>query len=465
MSTDVLVILHNNRPWIEVCLSALSGLGSTTVTLVDNCSSDDSLALAKRLFPDVGALRLPQNRGFGGGVNSGMRLARGDIVLVLNPDVRVELKTHSSLRDAMNDPRVAIAGCKLLYPNGTTIQHAGGKITYPLALADHFGYGEEDRGQYDEPSEVDYVTGALFAIRKSVLEEIGYFDEGFFPAYFEEADLCYRARKAGYKVLYVPDAVAIHHESVTTGKETYSYFHFYHRNRLRFVLKHWTVEQFARDFFPAEAGRLSCLTSPVEVQALADAYVDNVAVLEGKAEFFANPSAVAPIAPDVVRLKLLRALAEQARGRVERLSVGHEEPRSMPQEPSETFQRLKTRAQVVEPEFKSVLPLLGSSLVAVRRAWNWMSTKWYVRQVIEQQNAFNAAVVEVVSELAGVLDGQARRLDTWEESAVRSERGFVGLTRDVALLEARIQRIEDRLEHIEELLRSLAKSDGAREKL
>src|SRR5207302_7257086 len=114
------------------------------------------------------------------------------------------------------DDRLGVAGGKLLYPDDRTLQHAGGIVRRPLMLADHRRYGQPDDPTETDPIDVDYVTGAAIAIRRRALEQVGGLDEGFF-LYFEETDLCQRARDAGWRVRYLPGATAVHRESAATG--------------------------------------------------------------------------------------------------------------------------------------------------------------------------------------------------------------------------------------------------------
>lgn len=461
-----LFVCYNSAIWIPRALSSLRQghlYFPYDTFLIDNASPDRIGGPVEADRSDLHAIQNACNLGFGGAANVGVRATESLQIVLINPDILVQPSAIEALISAMEaDPAVAIASGKLLYPDGKTIQHAGGTITYPLALAEHFGYGEEDRGQHDVPREVDYVTGALFAVRRSAIERIGLFDEGFFPAYFEEADLCLRARQAGYKVLYVPTAVAIHQESVTTGKDTRPYYHFYHRNRIRFVLKHWSDDQLARDFFPAEVERMGGLGLE-EVSALAEAYADNLDVLQGRASLFPNPAGVAPIATTPLRLRLVNVLAERALTRLdfESPSWKVDPPMSDPSSPDTAISRLESRARLTEPRFSSAAPLLGPALVRLRRAWNWMSTKWYVRPIVQQQNAFNAAVVDAVSDLHAQIAELEGKLETWEGTAVEVDRGVVGLTRDVALIESRLDRIEERLARIEAAIQSIAASSSA----
>ncbi len=155
------------------------------------------------------------------------------------------------------DPGVGIAGSRVLYPDGKTIQHAGGVVNYPLATTNHIGRGERDRGQYNLTKKVSFVTGAAMAMRRDVGRSLGFFDDDFFPLYYEDVDLCWRAEKEGLSAIYQPDALAYHEETVTLDRKGALYYNFYHANRLRFVVKHYSPEQLMMDFLPAEAARVT----------------------------------------------------------------------------------------------------------------------------------------------------------------------------------------------------------------
>jgi GT2 family glycosyltransferase len=253
-SASVIVINWNGEVYLERCLKALlAQIGAEDeILVVDNDSTDGSVELLCSRFPSIGRVRNTRNLGYAGGANVGLRRARGDLFILLNPDVEVHPGWLRALKEGLQEERVGVAGCKLYYPDGRTIQHAGGSINFPLAAADHYGYRQRDQGQWDQGREVDYVTGAALALRRDVLDRVGFFDEGFCPAYYEEVDFCFRARDAGYQVRYVPTAVATHHEHAALGDESYWYIRYFHRNRLRFVLKHRGPWWFLEEFVPAE---------------------------------------------------------------------------------------------------------------------------------------------------------------------------------------------------------------------
>lgn len=403
---SVVVISHNSARWLPRCLEILlASVGSSVaVQVVDSGSVDGSSSIASAFLPSASVITSAANLGFAGAANLGLRACGSDTAVILNPDVEINEATVRQLTRALaDDPALAIVGCKLLYPGGRTVQHAGGSITYPQALPDHYGYQKQDDGQYDDAREVDYVTGALFAVKTSAIKEVGYFDEGFYPAYFEEVDLCYRARRAGFKVLYVPSAVAIHHESVTTGKETAAYYRFFHRNRIRFVLKHYSDEQLWRDFLPCESAWLRRVGPGVELEALRGAYSDNLAVLEGRADFLVNPLAAVDLPRGQHRGEMLRILS----------SVVGDIFRSNNSAGGELLNRiadLSAKSSLIEPSFVSNVPSVGPWIARIRRSWNWMSTKWYVKPIVKQQTEFNALTVEILREMARTLGSMPTRL-------------------------------------------------------
>jgi GT2 family glycosyltransferase len=272
---SLIVINWNGAAFLDACLQALlpQAQAGDEIIVVDNDSTDDSVQLVQAHFSGVQVLCNERNRGYAGGANTGLRAAQGDTLVLLNPDVKVHAGCLAALKEALGEKKVGVVGCKLYYPGGDVIQHAGGIITFPQATADHHGYRQRDNGQWEQERQVDYVTGAALALQRDVLDEVGFFDEGFYPAYYEEADYCFRARQAGYEVHYAPQAVATHHEHAALGEESYHYLRYFHRNRLRFVLKHRGPRYFLDDFMPAEMDWLK--KAPLRARyVLNNAYLD-----------------------------------------------------------------------------------------------------------------------------------------------------------------------------------------------
>ncbi len=399
---SVSIVTYNSRDDIAACLEALlaADYPRLDIVVVDNASADGTADLVAQRFPDVRLMRSSANLGFGGGANLGFAHSSGGILLVLNPDVRLHPAALRSFCAAFAaDDSLGIAGAKLLYPDGRTVQHAGGIVEYPLATTRHRGYGEADSGQYDEPHDVPFVTGAALALRRAVLQSTGGFDAGFYPVYYEDTDLCFRARSAGWRVACVPAASGWHRTSVTLDPASQTYFRFYHANRLRFVLKHYTTAQIVNDFLPAESQRL-CSAMPA---------ADRLASHAAYHDLGETNMADQPLQPT----ELDRLLSE-----------------------------LEQRWLIREQPFTSRLPLLGPLIVRLRSLWNSVSTRWYVQPILQQQVEFNAAAMRAVQALARAVQALARQAEA-QEGAIAASRAVRG--QRLLEVDERVSNLEQRL--------------------
>jgi len=280
-SVTVIILNWNGREILPRCLEALSALDNDDLRIIvaDNGSDDDSLAFVRDTYPDVQVIDLGNNLGFARGYNVAFSRIKdkSDILILLNNDVYVQPDWLMQLVSPFTDPEVGITGAKLLFLDEIHIQHAGAELEYPSAIGRHYHYQEVDQGQADDRREVPYVTGASMALRWSLAEQLGPFDERFSPYYFEEADLCYRARAAGYKIVYVPEAIAIHHETYSTNKNLPQTAYAFHRNRLRMVFKYYTDDQLMVDFIPAELFRLQTMPTSAEgLEAIRRVYLETM---------------------------------------------------------------------------------------------------------------------------------------------------------------------------------------------
>ena len=213
--------------------------------MVDNASSDGTAEYLKGLGDAVNIIANTENTGFVIACNQGAELARGEYLIFANNDTEPTPGWLESLIEvADGNPRVGAVGAKLILPDGR-LQEAGG-IVFSDGNGWNFGYGDDPgKDIYNIACEVDYCSGACLLVRKSLFDELGGLDERYIPAYYEETDLCFGLRKIGYKVVYNPRAVVIHHESITAGRDTKSGFKKYIEiNRRKFVDK-WKEERIA----------------------------------------------------------------------------------------------------------------------------------------------------------------------------------------------------------------------------
>jgi GT2 family glycosyltransferase len=192
------------------------------IVVVDNNSSDDTIAMVEKTWPSVRLVKNPVNRGVAPARNQIFRMSQCEFVIILDVDTEVHPGSLDTLVDTMRaHPEAGIAGPKLVYGDGR-LQLSCRPFPTPLNIAiegtflrDWFPqsrfvkeYTLQD-WDHKELREVDWMYGAALIIRKSVLEQVGLFDEGFFYLY-EDMDLCFRVRRSGIKILYNPQAVVTH---------------------------------------------------------------------------------------------------------------------------------------------------------------------------------------------------------------------------------------------------------------
>jgi O-antigen biosynthesis protein len=233
------MVNHNGAVFLDPCLRALFGcdVPPAEVVVVDNASTDDSLR-ELIAWPRVDVRSSPTNLGFAGGANLGIAVTEAPLVVVLISDVEVDRSFGSALQRIFGSaPRLGAAGAKLRYPEKGTIQHAGGMVEYPLLTTHYSGADEPDRGEWDSPADVDFVAGIAMALRRAAFDAVGGFDEDFYPAYYEDVDLCFRLLVAGWQVRYEPLLTATYYQSAPLEQVVFD-LGAYHRSRLRFALKH-----------------------------------------------------------------------------------------------------------------------------------------------------------------------------------------------------------------------------------
>jgi GT2 family glycosyltransferase/glycosyltransferase involved in cell wall biosynthesis len=217
--TVISILTMNNLPLLKQCLASIleHTCGEYRVCVFNQGSTDGTREYLDELRPRVDAIHSPANVGFIVGNNRIMDAYPDDDVVLLNDDTIVKAGWLEALAScARSTPEIGIVGAKLLYPDGR-LQEAGGEIFQDGSGRNIGKYDDTKRHIYCIRRDADYCSGACLFIKREVLNRIGYLDEIFSPAYWEDTDLCFRARKAGYRVVYEPAAEVIHFEGATGG--------------------------------------------------------------------------------------------------------------------------------------------------------------------------------------------------------------------------------------------------------
>ena len=231
---SIIVVNWNGEGFLNDCLSALSDqtYANYEIILVDNGSSDNSVCLTREKFPQVKIAALRENKGFTGGNAAGLEVAQGPYIALVNNDARPD-KTwlENLLQPMLRDRSIGICASKLIFENSLILNSAGDGIT-TAAVGFNRGLGK-DPALFNGADLVFSACGAAVLYRRRMLAEIGFLDDNFF-LYDEDTDLSFRAQLAGWKCVYVPNAIAFHKANATAGRlsDTHVY---YHTRNLEFV--------------------------------------------------------------------------------------------------------------------------------------------------------------------------------------------------------------------------------------
>ena len=251
-SLDVGIVSYRCKELLRDCLGSLRdhpASGGMTVRVVDNASGDGTSDMVRDDFPEVSLTVAPRNIGFAAASNVAIQAGTAPYVLCLNPDTRVTRGALNRLLELMDErSEVGICGCRLELEDGTFDWAAKRSFPTPLSALGHFsGVGRRRdsgilaayRAPEVESGPVDAVNGAFMLIRRSALDQVGLFDEGYWM-YMEDLDLCYRFAEAGWVTWYEPSATVIHVKAGSSGPVRSPRLNYaFHYGMLRFYRKHY----------------------------------------------------------------------------------------------------------------------------------------------------------------------------------------------------------------------------------
>jgi GT2 family glycosyltransferase len=198
--------------------------------VVDNASSDGSVEMVKKDFPQVKLIANKENVGFAKANNQGLKKIKSEYILLLNPDTRVKPGSLEKLIKFVREhPQAGIVGARLINPDGSAQPSVYHFPTLWRAIREYWfgqkGVYEKYAPQIKKPIEVEAVTGAAMLVTRKTIKKIGLLDERYFM-YFEDLDYCQRVRDAGLKVYYLPQVEILHHHgrsAAKAGSKAYQY--------------------------------------------------------------------------------------------------------------------------------------------------------------------------------------------------------------------------------------------------
>lgn len=255
MEISVIIVNYNVKAYLANCIeSVLSSKGDIhyEIIVIDNASVDGSAEYIKQLYPNVSIIINQRNVGFGKANNQGFKMAKGKYVLALNPDTVIHEDTLVTLYEFMeSDPSIGISTCKILNADGSFSLDTMRNIPTPISallrvfgLENKIGSGKHayflknlDTSQVQD---IPIISGAFMFLRADLLEKLGGFDERFFM-YFEDTDLCLRARKEGYRIVFHPETSVVHYRGESTRKHKIDHHLIFNTSLYQFYKKHYTT--------------------------------------------------------------------------------------------------------------------------------------------------------------------------------------------------------------------------------
>jgi len=242
METPLVSIITINFNHSEVTSQLLYSLRKVTypeleIIVVDNNSPDDDPDVLKQSFPEIELIRSPENLGFAGGNNLGIRKARGKFILLLNNDTEVDPGFLEPLVAKLeSDSNIGAVSPKIrFFHTPDTLQYAGYSPLNPYTIRSHGrGHGTRDTGQFEQDAPTAFVHGAAMMVPLEVIRKVGLMAECYF-LYYEELDWSERIRRAGYQLWYVHNSIVFHKESISTGKMSPLKTYYINRARILYL--------------------------------------------------------------------------------------------------------------------------------------------------------------------------------------------------------------------------------------
>jgi GT2 family glycosyltransferase len=252
MDLSIIIVSYRTRDLLDRCLASLAAVhtGDVETIVLDNDSQDGTVEMLAERYPQVQVIPESTNLGFAGGVNRGAAQARGEVLVILNPDTEVRAGALDGLAGFLREhPQVGAVGPRLVGPAGEVELscHAFPSVARVLAgqlgLARLFArtrtFGAYNMTWWDhgQARRVDWVSGACLVVTRAAWQQVGPLDEDYFM-YFEDADWCRRLAAVGLECWYLPEAQIMHHEAASWREASRQRILASHRAAFRYFRKH-----------------------------------------------------------------------------------------------------------------------------------------------------------------------------------------------------------------------------------
>ena len=254
LSVSIVLVTHNGAEIVSSCLDSLAKLDTALqdIIVVDNASTDRTLDEVAYGLPNAKIISLAANKGYGAGCNAGAREAKGDIIVFLNQDVYLNSTFVEEIQSRMDsDPAIGVCGGVVLSWDGTRMISAGQVFDPWTGYILDYGFGSRQVNLRRKTEDIFSPNGAAFAVKRDTFNKLGGFYEQFFM-YFDETDLSWRARLAGFRVVCSPNALVRHNVDPRRAHRPSSRY-YVDRNSLLSAVRNYELSSLAI-FLPASIG-------------------------------------------------------------------------------------------------------------------------------------------------------------------------------------------------------------------
>jgi GT2 family glycosyltransferase len=245
-----IIVNHSREQLLAECLASVvatiaAARADGEIVVVDNASRDGSVEMVRGRFPDARLVELPENRGFAGGVQAGLATTSAEWVLLVNNDATIDPPALDRMLGAAHAPDVGAVAAQMRFASAPDVVNSAGIAVDVLGVAFDRLLGTPVSGEASQRCEVFGASAGAALYRRRMLDEVGGFDASFF-VYLEDVDVAWRARLAGWRTVYEPEAVVLHHHAATAAHgSSFKYFHV-GRNRVRLLARNATRRHLVR---------------------------------------------------------------------------------------------------------------------------------------------------------------------------------------------------------------------------